>query len=62
MTSFRERYNIESDAKPHKRNCFYCGRVYETISGRLCCRDCVKLTDKEKEAIFDKRVEELRNG
>jgi hypothetical protein len=60
MTSFRERNNIPEDDKPHKRNCVYCGRTYSTISGRLCCRDCVKLSYKERDRIFDKRVEELR--
>jgi hypothetical protein len=61
MISFRQKNNISEDAKPHKRRCVYCGRNFTTIGGRLCCRDCVKLTDKQKDAIFDRRVEELRN-
>jgi hypothetical protein len=59
MISFRQKNNISEDAKPHKRNCVYCGRIYETISGRLCCRDCVKLPYEELDRIFDKRVEDL---
>ena len=62
MISFRQKYNIDEDSKPHKRNCVYCGKKYSTISGRLCCRDCVKRTNEECDAIFNKRVEELRNN
>lgn len=62
MPSFREKNNIEKDAKPHKRDCVYCGRLYSTIGGRLCCRDCAKLTYEECDAIFNKRVEEARRN
>jgi len=48
------------NAKPDKRRCVYCGHDYTTITGRLCCLPCKKLSIPEKEAKFDELVRNYR--
>lgn len=58
--SFRTKYNISMDAKPEKRRCVYCASNFKTITGRLCCLKCLKLSNYEKDKKFDELVERKR--
>ena len=46
MPSFREKNNLDGIVR--KRRCVYCNRKYQTITGRLICRDCVRKGDPNK--------------